>query len=234
MEQLESYLPALEVTLTDDVLDRIDEIVSPRSRSTPTTAATVSTSSSPPPGVAEDLALIDPGLRGQVSGRRVEAQLGGDLAEEEQDGWVDGESPNLVVVPVAPIPDAGSSRVRASPRPRSGAAVVRTSSPLRAPTSHQLMGGSSRIITAAGPATPGCRTSTAPWRPAVLEYDLVDVERIQFTDAVPVDCVAYVANERCLLEPRGTRRPGCVRPAALTCWTRLGQYPARVAVPSCR
>ncbi|MFN8082711.1 MAG: aldo/keto reductase [Dermatophilaceae bacterium] len=29
MEQLESYLPALEVTLTDDVLDRIDEIVSP-------------------------------------------------------------------------------------------------------------------------------------------------------------------------------------------------------------
>lgn len=29
MEQLESYLPALDVTLTDDVLDRIDEIVAP-------------------------------------------------------------------------------------------------------------------------------------------------------------------------------------------------------------
>ncbi|MEH0109002.1 aldo/keto reductase [Tersicoccus sp. MR15.9] len=29
MEQLESYLPAAEITLTDDVLDRIDEIVAP-------------------------------------------------------------------------------------------------------------------------------------------------------------------------------------------------------------
>ena len=29
MEQLDSQLPALEVTLSDDVLDRIDEIVAP-------------------------------------------------------------------------------------------------------------------------------------------------------------------------------------------------------------
>jgi len=33
----------------------------------------------------------------------------------------------------------------------------------------------------------------------VLDYDLVDVERVQFTGALPVDCVAHVANERCLL-----------------------------------
>ena len=38
MEQLESQLPATDVTLTDDVLDRIDEIVAPGTNVNPADA----------------------------------------------------------------------------------------------------------------------------------------------------------------------------------------------------
>jgi aryl-alcohol dehydrogenase-like predicted oxidoreductase len=42
MEQLESQLPAAEITLSDDVLDRIDEIVAPGTNINPADGGWVS------------------------------------------------------------------------------------------------------------------------------------------------------------------------------------------------
>jgi hypothetical protein len=54
MEQLEAFLQAADVTLPADVLDRVDEIVTPRRGSTPPTTATARSSCKAASGAAKD------------------------------------------------------------------------------------------------------------------------------------------------------------------------------------